>query len=133
MSATVICEYDITIHEGSTYDKVFQWLADDVIVSLSGVTGIMQVREDIIDETPILDLPFVPDAWAADGTSGIYMMDVGSDDRYRIYINNEDTAGICTLHDDIVGTYNLFLYNSDAECILKQYGVANLIAAVIRD
>jgi len=123
--------YTMTIHEGTTYDKWFRWKITDVVVSLVGVTGIMQVRKKIADDVPILDLPYVADAWVADGASGIYIMDVGVDDRYRVYINNEDSTGICSSHKDIIGTYNLFLYK-DGEAILKQYGVANLIAAVAR-
>jgi len=127
----VLYEYDITIHEGTTYDKWFRWKINDVIVSLLNVTGIMQVRKKITDDLPLIDLPFVTDAWVADGASGIYLMDVGVDDRYRVYINNEDSTGICASHKDITGAYNLFLYK-DGEAILKQYGVANLIAAVAR-
>ncbi len=132
MSGTVFNEYDITIHENATYDKFFQWKINDVIVSLEGVTGYMQVRKKITDDLPILDLPFVATPWIADGDSGIYMEDVGVDDRYRIYINNEDSDGICATHKDIIGTYNLFLENASGECILKQYGEASLIAAVAR-
>lgn len=131
MSCTLY-QYDLTIHEGATYDKWFRWKINDVIVSLSGVTGIMQVRKKTTDDIPIIDLPFVDATWVADGTSGIYLMDVGVDDRYRIYINNEDSTGICSLHKDITGVYNLFLYNAEGEAILKQYGTANLIAAVAR-
>ena len=127
----VVAEFNITIHEGTTYDENFRWKVDDVLVSLLGITGTMQVRKKITDETPILDLPFVSDEWVADGASGIYLMDVGVDDRYRIYINNEDSAGICASHRDIIGTYNLFLFK-DGEVVLKQYGIANLLAAVKR-
>ena len=132
MSATVFYEYNIIIHEGATYDKWFRWLVDDVLVSLEDVTGIMQVREFATDDVTIFNLVSEADPWAADGASGIYFMDIGSDDRYRIYINNEDTEGICPLHENISGVYNLFLYNVDGECILKQYGTASLIAAVAR-
>lgn len=130
--SSATCQYDLTIHEGATYDKWFRWKINDVIVSLLDVTGIMQVRKKVTDESPILDLPFIDIPWVADGASGIYIMDVGVDDRYRIYINNEDSMGICATHKDIIGTYNLFLYNVEGEAILKQYGIANLIAAVAR-
>lgn len=129
--SSILYQYDISIYEGTTFDKDFQWKIDSVINSLLNVTGTMQVRKKLTDETPILDLPFVDEEWVPDGTSGIYILDIGVDDRYKVYINNEDSAGICASHKDIIGVYNLFLYK-DGEVILKQYGIANLIAAVIR-
>lgn len=132
MASCVLYNKDITIHEGATYDKWFRWLVDGVQVSLIGVTGNMQIRKKITDDLSLLDIPFVATSWVADGDTGIYLQDVGVDDRYRIYIKDNDSLGICTTHKNIIGTYNLFLYNSDNESILKQYGIANIIAAVAR-
>jgi len=132
MSNTVFYQLDITIHEGTTYDKWFKWVVDDIPQDLGGVRGLMQVRSKITDENPLIDLPFVVDPWVADGTSGIYLTQVDGDDAWQIYISNNDTTGICEMHKDIPGVYNLFLYNADDECVLKQYGTANLIAAVAR-
>jgi hypothetical protein len=132
MSNTVFYPYDITIHEGTTYDKWFKWSVDNVMQDLTGIVGLMQVRSKTTDELPLIDLPFIATPWEADGTSGIYLTDVGGDDAWQIYINNADTSGICETHKDIIGVYNLFLYNSDDECVLKQYGTANIVAAVAR-
>lgn len=132
MAGAILYEKNLIIHEGVTYDKWFQWKIDGVVRSLVGVTGTMQVRKKVNDLVVILNLPFVATPWVEDGTSGIYIEDAGVDDRYRIYINNEDATGICASHKDIQGTYNLFLLSQEGETILKQYGVADLIAAVIR-
>jgi hypothetical protein len=128
----VLYNYDITIHEGATYDKWFRWLIEGVPVSLLGVTGVMQIRKKTTDIDPLLSIPFVTSAWVADGDTGIYLMDIGIDDRYRIYIKDSDSLGICVAHKDITGIYNLFLYSAEGESILKQYGVSNIIAAVAR-
>ena len=132
MSNCVLYPYDITIHEGTTFDRWFRWLVDNVVQSLNGFTGLMHVRTKATDELPVINLPFVADPWEADGKSGIYLMTIGSDDRYQIYINNADTSGICPSFKDIEGVYNLFLYNAEDECVLKQYGKATLIAAIAR-
>jgi hypothetical protein len=132
MAACVFYNKDITIHEGATYDKWFRWLVNSVQVSLVGVTGNMQIRKRITDDTALLTIPFSMSPWVEDGDTGIYIQDVGVDDRYRIYIRDNDSVGICALHKNITGTYDLFLYNPFGESILKQYGVANIIAAVTR-
>jgi len=132
MSGVIAYEYNITIYEGGTFDKWFRWLVDGTPVSLTGFTGKMQVRQKITDSAPLLSLLPVQVAWQPDATSGIYMMDVGVDDRYRIYIKDEDTLGLCVNHKNINGTYNLFLYNPSGESVLKQYGSASIVAAVTR-
>lgn len=132
MSGVIAYEYNIIIYEGGTFDKWFRWLVDGVPVSLTGFTGKMQVRQKITDSAPLLSLLPVQVAWQPDATSGIYMMDVGVDDRYRIYIKDEDTLGLCVNHKNINGTYNLFLYNPSGESVLKQYGSASIVAAVTR-
>ena len=124
--------YDITMQEGGTYDKWFKWSAGGVVVSLAGITAHMQIRKKIKDTDVLLNVPFVSTPWIADGTTGIYLMDVGTDDRYRIYIKDNDSLGLCSEHKNIIGVYDLFLYNSDEESILKQYGSITITAAVTR-
>ena len=130
MAACVLFNFDITIHEGGTYDKWFKWTIDDSTVSLDGTEGKMQIRKRVMDDEVLLDIPFSADAWSADGATGIYI-DTDTD-TWRIYITDDDSCGTCSDHRDIEGVYNLFLYNSDGESILKQYGVANIIAATAR-
>ena len=124
----------ITIVEGGTFNKTFQWKTGDpaAAVDLTGYTANMQVRAKLKDTTSLLDVPFVDDDWVADGATGIYIpiLVAGT---YRIYMKDNDTLGMCAAYKDITGVYDLFLYNASGEAVLQQYGVATIIAAVTRD
>lgn len=124
----------ITIVEGGTFDKTFLWKTGDPAsaVDLTGYTANMQVRAKLKDTESLLDVPFVDDDWVADSLTGIYipLLVTGT---YRIYLKDEDTLGMCALHKDIAGVYDLFLYNALDEAVLQQYGVATIIAAVTRN
>lgn len=129
----------ITIVEGGTFNKTFQWKTGDpsAPVDLTGYTARMQVRAKIKDADSILDVVFKTEAWTPDGDTGIYLYDGISTPtnkgKWRIYIRDDDTEGLCPTHKDIVGVYDLFLYNSSNEAVLQQYGVATIVAAVTRD
>ena len=127
---------DLVLHEGGTFDLEYRWSVDGVIQSLDGCTGLMQIRKKLADATPLLDLPFVSDAWAADGVSGIYIKDDGITPElqgwYRIYVNDADSMGLCDSHKQIEGVYTLFLYSSLGEAILKMYGVMTIEPSAAR-
>ncbi|MFA5394409.1 MAG: hypothetical protein WC346_00135 [Methanogenium sp.] len=130
---------DITIVEGGTFDKTFQWKTGDpaVAVDLTGYTAKMQVRAKLKDASPLIDIESSEDPWEADVKSGIFFYDdeYDPDDagKWRIYITDEDAADICSAHKDITGVYDCFLYNPDGEAVLQLYGVATLVAAVTRE
>ena len=129
----------ITIVEGGTYNKTFQWKTGtpSVAVDLTDYTARMQVRAKIKDVDSILDIEFQTEDWTPDGSTGIYLYDgvaIPADKgKWRIYIKDDDTEGLCPAHKDITGVYDLFLYNSSNEAVLQQYGVATIVAAVTRD
>jgi hypothetical protein len=126
----------ITIVEGGTFNKTFQWKTGtpQEAVDLTGYSAHMQVRAKIKDETPLLDIDFKETSWEADGDSGIYLYgdpeDIG---KWRAYIKDDDTQGLCVAHKDISGVYDLFLYSPEGEAVLQIYGVATVIASVTRD
>jgi len=130
---------DITIVEGGTFNQTFQWKTGDpsVIVDITGYTGDMQIRAKVRSETVLLDVPFQTIPWVADGATGIYIYPNGTLDvdkgKWRIYLKDDDTQGLCAVHKNIIGVYDCFLYNIDEEAVLQMYGVATIIAAVTRD
>jgi len=128
--------YDITIQEGGTYDKDFRWSVGGVYVSLVGFTGTMQGRKKLKDDAALFSLPFVSDPWVADQTSGIYILDDGVDadlkGKYKIYIKDDLTLGLCVDHKDIAGVYTLFIKNTLGESVLKQSGILNIEASAAR-
>jgi hypothetical protein len=129
---------DITIVEGGTFNKTFQWKTGDpsVPVDLTGYTARMQVRAKLKDDVPLLDILSVSDIWVPDGDTGIYFAndEYDSEDtgKWKAYIKDSDTEGLCASHKDITGVYDLFLYNSSEEAVLQLYGVATIIASVTR-
>lgn len=135
----VEAEIDITIIEGGTFDKIYQWKTGDpaVAVDLTGFTGDMQVRAKVKSTTSLLSVPSSAIPWAADAVTGIYFADGSLDasdiGKYRIYIKDDDTSGLCAANKDIEGAYDLFLYNSSGEAVLKHYGIATIKAAVTRN
>mgnify|MGYP001499081249 CR=1 FL=1 len=128
----------ITIVEGGTFNKTYQWKTGDpsLPVDLTGYSAHMMVRAKLKDVVPLLDIPFDDGVWEADGDSGIYLYDgvsVPADKgKWRVYLKDDDTEGICANHKDIEGVYDLFLYNSEDEAVVQIYGVATLIASVTR-
>jgi hypothetical protein len=128
-------EIPITVYEGGTFSQAFIWKTGSPAapVDLSGYTAKMQIRAKLTDVAPILDVPLETASWVEDGPTGIYI-DPSSPatGQYRIYLKDDDTQGICALHKDITGVYDLFLLTPAGESVLKQYGVATLIAASTR-
>ena len=135
----------ITIVEGGTFNKPYQWKTGNpsLPVDLADYTAHMMVRAKLRDDTPLLDVPFALDEydaaadWTADGDTGIYLYDgesVPADKgKWRVYLRDNDTEGLCANHKDIAGVYDLFLYSSEEEAVLQMYGVATIIASVTRD
>jgi len=127
---------DLTMHEGGTLDLEYRWSVDSVVQDLHDCTGLMQIRKKMSDAEPLLDIPFITDAWVADGETGIYIKDDGATPElkgwYRIYVNDVDSMGLCSAYKDIEGVYTLFLYSADGESILKMYGVMNIEASAAR-
>jgi hypothetical protein len=130
---------NIIVIEGGTFDKMYQWKTGDpsVPVDLTGFTAHMQIRAKLKDTSVLLDVPFVDEEWSPDGTTGIYIpgadeYDVEEVGKYRIYLRDNDTLGMCASNKDIIGVYDLFLYNASEEAILKMYGTATIKAAVTR-
>lgn len=131
----------ITIVEGGTFSKIFQWKTGDpaIPVDLTDYSARMQIRKKLKDETFLLDIEDSTDEWIPDGDSGIYFLNDGDEydpsniGKFKVYLKDDDTQGLCVDHKDITGVYDLFLYNSDEEAILQLYGTATIIAAVTRD
>jgi hypothetical protein len=129
---------DITVVEGGTYNKTFQWKTGDpsLPVDLSGFSARMQIRAKLKDESPLLTVEFVDLPWSADCDTGIYFYndeyDIEDLGKWRIYLKDDDTEGLCVSHKDIVGVYDVFLYSPDGEAVLQMYGTATIIASVTR-
>ena len=132
MARVVVYEHSMTILEGGTYDDVFRWLVGGAPVNLLNYTGIMQIRRKMADVTALLEIPFIPTPWVADGATGIYIMDEGIDGKYKVYINDRDTLNLCPDHRNSSGIHTLFLYNSFGESVLKQHGPVSFIASGAR-
>lgn len=130
---------DIIIAEGGTYNQIFQWASGDpaVNVDLTGYTAHMKIRAKLKDTTPLVTLDHKDVEWAPEADSGIYFFtdEYGTEDdgRWRVYIKDEDTEGLCAAHKNIVGVYDLFLYNPSGEAVFQLYGTATIYAAVTRD
>ena len=130
---------DITIVEGGTFNKTYQWKTGDPLtpVDLTGYSAHMQIRAKIKDVEKLLDIDLQSDDWVPEGDTGIYIYQVDEYDNdsweWRIYIQYEDTEGLCINHKDIIGIYDLFLYNAVGEAVLQQYGTATIVASVTRD
>ena len=123
----------ITIYEAGTFDQSFQWKTGEpaIEVDLTDYMAKMTIRAKLTDAAPLISIETADAIWEADGDSAIYLEDA-STGQYRVYINDEDTTGLCAAHKDITGTYDLFLYSPAGESVLKQYGVCTLIASNVR-
>jgi hypothetical protein len=129
----VAANIDITIYEGGTFDQTYQWKTGDpaVAVDLTGYSARMSVKKKITDTGSLLNILYIPGTFTPDLATGIYITNP-SNGFYRVYIRDNDTLGLCVGFKDIIGVYDLFLMNSFGETVLKQYGTANIIAAVTR-
>ncbi len=129
----VAANVDITIYEGGTFDHTYQWKTGDpaVAVDLTGYSARMSIKKKITDSESLLNVNYVAGALVPDVATGIYIEDP-THGYYRVYINDEDSAGICAEFKDIDGVYDLFLESPGGESVLKQYGTAKLKAAVTR-
>jgi hypothetical protein len=129
----VAANIDITVYENGTYDKTFQWETGDpaAAVDITGYTAVMSIRSKLTSDTAISEISTKSDAWTYDADSGVYFDDA-AEGKYRVYINDEDTQGICENHKDITGVYDLFLYSTNGEAVLKQYGVCTIKAFATR-
>ncbi len=132
----------ITVVEGGTFDKTFQWKTGDppLPVDLTGYSAHMQIRAKLKDTVSLLDVNHKNETWYADGDTGIYFYndeydEYDADDigKWRVYLRDNDTLGLCTKHKDIIGVYDLFLYNPLGEAVMQLYGIATIVAAVTRD
>lgn len=129
----------ITIVEGGTFDKIFQWKTGDPVlpVDLKGYSAHMQIRAKLKDPVILLDVDYKEEEWTPDGDTGIYFYndeyDTEDTGKWKVYLRDNDTFGLCANHKDIAGVYDLFLYNYSKEAVLQLYGVATIIAAVTRD
>ena len=138
MTTCIRANVDITIIEGGTFDQTFQWKTGSPLeaVDLTGYTGDMDVRAKMSDASPVIQVPSQAIAWAADGATGVYIYPNGSppDDKgkYRVYIKDEASLGICVSHKDLEGAYDLFLKNPGGEVVFQMYGIAYLKAAATR-
>ncbi len=131
----VVFTGDITIVEGGTFYSEKQWSIGTAIVStpvdITGYSARMQIRAKITDTDALLSLPLVTSAFAPDGLSGIYLTDPVNG-KFLIYIRDNDTLGLCTMHKDINGVYDLFLTSPAGETVFRLFGVAHISAAVTR-
>ncbi len=139
MPGCIRVEAPITIVEGGTFDQIFQWKVGDPaeVVDLTGFTAKMQVRSAVKNAIVLIDVPNATASWEADGDTGVYIFDdsvspATGNWKWRVYINDTNTAGICAAHADITGAYDLLLYNASGEAVLQQYGSAYLMAACTR-
>lgn len=129
----IAVDVPITIYESGTFDQTFQWKTGDpaVEVDLTGFSAKMIVRAKITDAIALITIEESLGPWAADGDSAVYL-DEADEGKYRVYINDTDTTGICALHKDLSASYDLILTSSAGEAVLKQYGIATIIASNVR-
>ena len=131
----------ITVIEGGTFDRTFQWKTGDpsLPVDLTGYSAHMQIRTKLKDIVPLIDVDYKNEVWSADGDTGIYFYNDEYDEydaedigKWRVYLRDDDTLGLCANHKDIAGVYDLFLYNLSGEAVLQLHGIATIVAAVTR-
>lgn len=129
----VAAKVNITLYERGTFDRIFQWKTgeDETPVDMTGYSAVFTVREKLTSSEALISIMQSASAWSADADSGVYFDDA-DEGKYRIYVNDADTRGICAEHKDIDGVYDLFLINVSGETVLKQYGKCALKAAVAR-
>ncbi len=124
----------ITITEGGTFDQQYQWSSGNPLtpVDLTGYTSLTEFRLKMSDAAPLIALPHKEDPWEPDCNTGLYLNEDPASGIYRMYINDDDTWGLCAAHKDLIGVYNLFLYSPEGEAVLRQFGPVNLLASGAR-
>lgn len=130
----------ITIREGGTFDKLFFWYegTDRTPVDLTGFSAIGAVKASASDPASsiLIALTLQTGDFVEDGQTGVYITaddgDAAQEPSIRVYINDEDTTGICPLGEDIDGVWDMFLINASGESVLKLYGPAKIEASVSR-
>ena len=129
----VAAKINLKIYEGGTFDQTFRWSTGlpSVVVDLTGYTAKFSIRKALPDVSPLFACETSVIPWAADVASGIYI-DAPESGEFRIYINDDDTEGLCAQHADLTCVYDLFLHNPAGEVLLKQYGSVKIKAAVTR-
>ena len=129
----VAVKANIVIYEGGTFDQEFIWETGSPLtaVNITGFTAVFTVRAKAIDTAALISITEGTSPWAADADSGVYI-DTPETGKYKIYVNDTDTAGICIAHVDVKGVYDLFLTSAAGEVLFKQYGKALLKYAVTR-
>lgn len=136
MASCIRANVDITIIEGGTFDQTFQWKQGTPLaaVDITGYTAEMKIRATLATTTVLLTVPNQTGAWSADATTGIYIYANGTVDtgKFRIYLRDESTLGLCAAFKDINGVYDLFLTTAADEVVFQMYGSATIIAAVTR-
>lgn len=132
---------NIVVIEGGTFDKIFQWKVGNplVPVDLTGYTASMNIRLKTKSDEILLNVPNQNNFWRPDAPTGVYIFDNDEYDEYdengkwRIYLRDDDTKGLCTLHKEVAGVYDLFLTTPQSETVLKQYGTCTIKPAVTRE
>ena len=130
----VACEVPITIYEGGTFDRKYVWKTGDpaVAVDLTGYRARMALKRKLSDPDPLITIDSTSEVWEPDHQTAIFFGAENGEWHYRIYIRDDDTLGLCSGLKDIDGVYDLFLENPYGETVLRQYGTANIKAAVRR-
>ena len=99
----------------------------------------MNIRLKTKSDEILLNVPNQNNFWRPDAPTGVYIFENDEFDEYdengkwRIYLRDNDTLGLCEAHKTIIGVYDLFLYNPSGESVLKQYGAATITPAVTRN
>lgn len=129
----IAVDVPITIYEAGTFDQTFQWKTGDpsAEVDLTGYSAKMIVRTKITDDSSLVNINESVSPWVADNASAIYL-DKADEGKYRVYINDTDTTGLCPAHKNVTASYDLFLTSPLGEAVLKQYGIVTIIASNVR-
>ena len=114
-------EIDITIYQGATYRRSFQWKTGDPAtpVNLTGYTARMQIRKKVTDAAPELSL--------TSAAGGIVFTD-RAQGRFDVVISAEATAAI----DIKKGVYDLELVSAGNEVTRLIQGAVEVSPEVTR-
>ncbi|MEW6505526.1 MAG: hypothetical protein AB1457_16330 [Chloroflexota bacterium] len=103
-----------------------------VAVDLTGFRARMAIKKKGTDPDVLISIDSTADIWAPDSKTAIFFGNDGGAWYYRVYIRDNETLGLCSGLKDIDGVYDLFLENPYGETVLRQYGAANIKAAIRR-
>lgn len=118
---------DLEVYEGATFYQEFIWEIGTpaVPVDLDGMTARMQARDDISDDTPVLDL--------TTENGGIVILTPTSSGGYAIKIKPSDSTGLCTTHEKRILVYDLFFdHGTDDDTGKQQSGKVIINPSVTR-